>query len=268
LIFTNLRFRAKLDRPVPSAPPDVRLPYVVVNDLSVPLTDAAALHANFPPIFANAPVDDPAARKRYWVTDGGAVENRGLVSLLLALRDALEGPNDCEPGVDTTCPGWPEIHIVLAEASGGSTKFVQDRGVITALNGRVKYANQVIEDLMREVQTLSGHRVHLHYLVMPRALSIDGGVDTHWMRQERIVLGQPSVADPDQRTELEVEAANVFDVMYNLYRAPERSDRWYEPFDNAREIDPSSVDAVRKRVIEDKDYPASWDGLVQALGAR
>ena len=265
LIFTNLRFRSQLDRPVPSAPPDIRLPFVVVNDLNVTLTDAAALHANFPPVFPNAPVDDPVARKRYWVTDGGTIENRGIVSVLLALRDALENPNDCEGSADIACPEWPQIHVVLAEASGGTTKFSQDRGVNTALAGRVKYANQVIWELMQEVQRLSGDRVQLHYFVMPRALNIDGGLDTHWMRQERIVLGQPSIPDPDHRSELEVEAANVFDVVYNLYRGPGRSDRWYEPFDNAGDIDPSAVEAVRERVLEDADYLKTWQRLVDTV---
>ncbi len=268
LIFTNLRLPAELGRGVPSAPSEIKLPYVMVHDPNVRLTDAAALHANFPPVFPNAPVDDPVTRRRYWVTDGGAVENRGLVSLLLALRDALETPGHPEGGDEETRQKWPEIHVVLGEATGGMTKFVQDRSVITALAGRVTYANQAIQSLMSEIQRLSGNRVQLHYLVMPRALNVDGGIDTHWMRQEEIVLGQPSVRDPDKREDLPVEAANVFDVVYNLYRAPNRRDRWYEPFDDAGEIEPSLVDAVWERVHEDPGYLSDWESLIDDLKPR
>ena len=265
LIFTNLRFQGELGRRVPSSPPEIRLPYVVVADPKVKLTDAAALHANFPPVFPNAPVDDRDARKRYWVTDGGTVENRGLVSVLLALRDALECPSGCEGDDKETCPKWPEIHVVLAEASGGKTKFSQDRGFITALAGRVTYANQVIEGLMDDIQTLSKDRVQLHYLVMPRALNVDGGIGTHWMRQEEIVLSQPSVPDPDKREELRVKAADVFDVVYNLYRGPGRADTWYEPFQDAASIDEATVEKVWKRVKEDTDYGLEWKRLITAL---
>ena len=105
LIFTNLAQRSAfpasgseagdLPQGAPSIP-DVRLPYVVVQDSSVLLSAAAALSANFPPVFTNARVDVPAAvpdshcpTRAYYVTDGGAVENLGLLSALYALRQAL-----------------------------------------------------------------------------------------------------------------------------------------------------------------------------------
>lgn len=264
-LITNLRFHRKLDRRVPAAPEGIRLPYVVVTDPKVKLTDAAALHANFPPVFPNAPVDDLDARTRYWVTDGGTVENRGLVSVLLALRDALEAPRSCGGDGEATCPEWPEIHVILAEATGGKTKFVQDRGFITALAGRVTYANQAIESLMDEIQKLSENRVRLHYLVMPRALNVDGGIDTHWVRQEEIVLGQPAMSDPDKRKGLTVEAANVFEVVYNLYRGPGSTDKWYEPFPDAGSIDETTVKSVWERVNQDPRYPGDWQRLVAAL---
>jgi hypothetical protein len=95
--------------------PDVRLPYRIVRSDNVPLATAAALNANFPPVFPNARVrildaqtgDCPA--RSYYVTDGGAVENLGLLSALYALQSAIAKIPDGR----TLRP----IHIVLAEAS-------------------------------------------------------------------------------------------------------------------------------------------------------
>ena len=69
------------------------LRYVVVNDPNVPVTTGAALSANFPPVFSNALValkDKNGAINRHWVTDGGAAENRGVISLLYVLKRTLE----------------------------------------------------------------------------------------------------------------------------------------------------------------------------------
>ena len=266
LVFTNLRFRSPLDRPISSEHPEIRFPYVIVNDPAVKLADAAALQANFPPVFPNAPVDDAMGRKRYWVTDGGAVENRGLVSLLLALRDSLEELKSCQDGDDgTPCPRIPDaIHILVAEASAGSTRFTQDRGAITTIAAREKLANLAIEGLMREVQRLSKNRVHLHYLAMPASLRVDGGFGTHWMQEEQVVLSEPPVRDPQHRRELTVDARNAYSVLYNLFRDPSASDTWYGPFDP---ISSNEVDAVWKRVRADEDYPKIWNQFIRSLNA-
>ena len=265
LIFTNLSFRGRLDRPISPAHPEIRFPHVIVNDPAVKLTDAAALQANFPPVFPNAAVDDVMDRKRYWVTDGGAVENRGLVSLLLALRDSLEEMNDCRDSEDNgrRCPKLPQaIHIVVAEASAGSSRFTQDRGAITTIAAREKLANLAIEGLMREVKRLSKNRVHLHYLAMPASFRIDGGLGTHWMQQKQVVLGEPSVRDPRHRRELTVDSANAYSVLYNLFRGSAASDPWYEPSDSNGS---DEVDGVWKRVNADNEYPELWNKFVGSL---
>lgn len=267
LIFTNLRLPSDFSAPFGSASPELTMPFVIVNDSNVKLSEAAALHANFPPVFANAPVDNPSARKRYWVTDGGAVENRGLISLLVALRGALKEPLACaEPDrARDACPSWPELHVVVAEASASSTRFAQDRGFNTALDARVKIANQLINALVGEVQRLSSNRLTLHYLSMPEALCVDGGLGTHWMRPKRIVLGQPEILDPEKRDELPVAAANVFEVLYNLYRWPKDSENWHAPFEESGDAEPKAIKEVWQHVRKDRKYPGRWDALVQAL---
>ena len=267
LVFTNLSFRRPLDRPISPEHPDVRFPYVIVNDPAVKLTDAAALQANFPPVFPNAAVDDATDRKRYWVTDGGAVENRGLVSLLLALRDSLEEMKDCldSRANGRHCPEIPDaIHIVVAEASGGSSRFTQDRGAMTAITAREKLANLAIEGLMREVQRLSQDRVHLHYLGMPASLRTDGGFDTHWMQQKQVVLSEPSVRDSRHRCALTVDSESAYRVLYNLFRYPSTSDAWYGQCPPGSSAE---VAEVWKRVREDKEYPEIWDTFVRSLNS-
>jgi hypothetical protein len=213
-------------------------------------------------------VDNPAARTRYWVTDGGAVENRAVISLLLALRDALGEPLACSDSerAQGACPQWPEMHVVVAEASASSTRFAQDRGFNTALDARVKLANQFINALVRDVRQLSGDRLTLHYLTMPEALLVDGGLGTHWMRPETVVLSQPEISDPKRRKKLRVDAANVFEVVYNLYRGPNHAgNNWHAPFEDAAAVEPKDVKAVWERVGKDENYPSRWNALVQAL---
>ena len=75
LVLTNLAFSKPLDFLLPNvAGSDSQ--YVIVDDPKVRLTTAAALNANFPPVFSNAGVDLPEGH-RYWVTDGGALDNSG-----------------------------------------------------------------------------------------------------------------------------------------------------------------------------------------------
>ena len=90
LIFTNLPQSAfpKTTGETGGAP---GLP-VVLNDRTIPLEDAAALNANFPPVFSNAAID-VGRNTRYWVTDGGAVDNRGVEMMFYALREAIRHRN-------------------------------------------------------------------------------------------------------------------------------------------------------------------------------
>ena len=94
LIFTNLDNLSGFPEPAAQAP-DMWLPYRIVNDGSVKLAAASALTANFPPVFSNARVrlvtrkNTSCNSQSYFVTDGGATENLGLVSALFALRGTL-----------------------------------------------------------------------------------------------------------------------------------------------------------------------------------
>lgn len=189
LVFCNMDCRPAFQRNQLDDPTLGDLPYVVIDDPALPLTVAAALNANFPPVFPNAAVDvDDAEKKtfqRYWVTDGGAEENRGLVSLLLVLRQALQ----VKEGAPATV--LPDIHILVAEASAGSVDYSHDRGIGAASSASSALAQGLAQELAADVRRLykalpdagdrkSPARIGIHFLPMPSTLRI-GGMGTHWM---------------------------------------------------------------------------------------
>ena len=200
LIFTNLTIGDAFPKPPEldeessdMVPLDIKFDYTVIQDKAVPLSVAAALNANFPPVFSNAAVDvihedAGTVGDRYWVTDGGAVENRGVLSLLFALRDAIqrEGP--------TSGRRAPEVLIVVVEASGDSSSYSQDRGIGSAFGAASKIGSQLMRELLVEVREdliSLGGQLDLHYLEMPDPLRVNGGLGTHWMFPTEVRLGDP-----------------------------------------------------------------------------
>jgi predicted acylesterase/phospholipase RssA len=128
LIFTNLRDKECFPRL--DVPGSFRMKYVVVQSSNVSLASAAALSANFPPVFSNAAVDKDQTN-RFWVTDGGAADNRGIDALLFALRGALREQKTC-----TNSHRVPMIHIIVADASAATIDYQQDRGMARNLAPR------------------------------------------------------------------------------------------------------------------------------------
>ena len=134
--------------------PDAHLKYIVVNDKSVSLSDAAASTANFPAVFSNAGVEIKKGRPRdgvypgtYWVTDGGAADNRGVISLLYALRIAIREMVYSKINI-------PDIHIILAEASGGNIDYSPGRGVAVVLGSSAPFASQLMVELVEDIEAL------------------------------------------------------------------------------------------------------------------
>ena len=208
LIFTNLAQRSAfpasgsevgdLPQGAPSIP-DVRLPYVVVQDSSVLLSAAAALSANFPPVFTNARVDVPAAvpdsrcpTRAYYVTDGGAVENLGLLSALYALRQALDSLRNA-PATDI-----PQIHLVLLEASAATYDYTPDRGINAASGGsKERLTGGLTVELLTAIAAIADAAgrpladIQVHDLAMPLAFRSRGGFGTNWIFPESIAIANP-----------------------------------------------------------------------------
>lgn len=184
LILTNLAIqdafqRANLPLDLPKSLP------IVIDDKEARLEDASALNANFPPVFSNAAVDVDN-QVRYWVTDGGAADNRGMEMLTYALKHALRGTNSQLP-----CQNLPPIRIVVLDASAFEESFRQDRGIGTALGAGAQFANHLVAELMNSLwdcyaEAKQQNALQFHYVPMPRILREAGSFGTHWTLQDWI----------------------------------------------------------------------------------
>ena len=213
LLLTNLAVDV-FPTDAPKAAPDEHLFQAVLDAKEIPLTRAAAMSANFPPVFSNAAIDVYTSERpkgvRYWVTDGGATDNRGLISLLYALRSAVVAHVDDS---DIAEVQWPPIHIVVAEASGGGLTYSQDRGIGAGLGSKEKLASELINELFcsllpAQPMGIEGGPscgtdklpIKLHYLSMPTVYR-SGGLDTHWMMPSKVTFEKPFSVTNDNQTE-------------------------------------------------------------------
>ena len=220
LVFTNIaQVSAFPKREAPIA--DVRLPYVIVRDPGVRLAAAAALNANFPPVFPNARVEvknqDPNTEcpdRSYFVTDGGAEENLGLVSALFAVQSALASIAERCPAAarDPWCRRrLRPIHFVIAEASATGYDYEHDRGMSAGLEGAKDrmtggLTNMLIKDTQDLYETASSRvagakaaqarSLRFHFLAMPLVFRSRGGVGTHWTHAESFTFSDPRVRAP------------------------------------------------------------------------
>jgi hypothetical protein len=198
LIFTNLQDIDTFPRQEPgSTLPDVRLPYRIVRDPKIWIARAAALNANFPPVFPAArvhvPGDGPGecTYRSFFVTDGGAEENLGLISALYALEAALAK-------LKAKGARARPIHVVIAEASAIDFDYSQDRGVSAFLGGSSEQlAGGLTLELRNRVDTalknVNGDQaaVEYHFLGLPLAFRARGGVGTHWLYAKSYWLSDP-----------------------------------------------------------------------------
>jgi hypothetical protein len=224
LILTNLTNVHGFPQPTELAP-DMWLPYTVVNDGSVELAAASSLTANFPPVFPNARVRivDSSLRKRpecavedqakrplscdcdrlsYFVTDGGATENLGLVSALFALSGTLDKLDEVAPGGGAAAAQakssvhLTDVHILALEASAVDYDYSgTDRGIGAATGGSKERINagltQVLLDRVKKQLEDHGAKLHVHYLPLPVAFRSRGGFGTHWMFAREIQISNP-----------------------------------------------------------------------------
>jgi hypothetical protein len=178
LLLTNLIFPPDMTRKALEPGVTEDLP-VVLRRPDLCLTTAAALSANFPPVFSNAAIDVDN-KKRYWVTDGGAEDNRGMEMLLFALRSSLADQNS-----DTL----PNLFIIVADASGFSDRYTQDRGLGSLSGAGTHFASQLDAELVESIRQKygsHGDRFHFSYVRMPDLIRQSDSFGTNWMLQTRI----------------------------------------------------------------------------------
>jgi Patatin-like phospholipase len=203
LLLTNLALFGLTANPVEPQDQQNPLPKlpVIIYSNGLRLEDAAALNANFPPVFSNAAidVDDEVNGKkretRYWVTDGGAVDNRGMEMMLFALRQALK---DKKPDVIL-----PRLFIVVADASALSDKYTQSRGVSSLAGAGTHFASHLDAELLEDIRRLYGDkadRLQFAYVTMPDHLRDSGSFGTNWMLQSWIRVRNESDSNSEDVT--------------------------------------------------------------------
>jgi hypothetical protein len=230
---------------------DTRLPVYIVNGEDVSLAAAAAANANFPPVFSNAAVDRDA-KTRFWITDGGAVDNRGTETLLLAVRYALTHGADL-------CARLPPLHVVEIEASAFSDGYRQDRGIGSMMSAGTAFASQLDAELIADIRDLYDRRsaqgaqsVRFHFLPMPALLRRSGSFGTHWMLQSSITVCE----DPACSESMVLKGDEVVDVLRALGRERLPSD------------DTSSADEAQRFIeSEDRELGPNWNRLTACLRA-
>lgn len=271
--FTNLRNLAAFPAATDALPcaPEERLPYLLVGGEGTELTAATALAANFPPVFPNAAIDvaGPVLRPgqggpiihRHWVTDGGAAENRGVISLLYALRGML---NDCAGSPMCAGPA-PDLHVVVADASALSFDYRPDRGVGAMLGASGKFSGQLMIDLAasttKAYRALGQGTLTVSYLPMPVLLRSRGGLGTHWMMPAQVTLRDDAalsqgeakvIATPDRWQTMALLAC-----LHDLPSAPAAHDACAA----ARAGD------LGRRLRADP-HALAWQGLAQSLAVK
>jgi hypothetical protein len=81
---------------------------------------------------------------------------------------------------------------VLAEASGASYDYSQDRGISVAFSGsRERLAGALTNELLERLHGRAN--VQTHFLGLPLAFRTRGGFGTHWMYAKEFQLSDPRV---------------------------------------------------------------------------
>ena len=180
--------------------PDLR--YTIFGQGKIEIPRAVSASANFPPIFSNVAIDDTGSGRRYWVTDGGSVDNRGLMTLLLATTQLVRNWTKADGDL-------PPLRILVVDVSGYSAGFSQDRGIGSATGSKGKGFSKLMRALfeglrrtyldklvaLRDAKTIKertrlreevDERVTIHDVTMPKAFRASFG--THWTLPAKVTL--------------------------------------------------------------------------------
>ncbi|MDK1376489.1 hypothetical protein QN222_18570 [Sinorhizobium sp. 6-70] len=187
VVLTNLR------KPEASPSAGEGMEIVTLNDASLSIARAAALSANFPPVFPDAAIDvQPApgsAARRYWVTDGGAVENRGAITLYFSVRETMRR----SPAAARLAP----LHVVVADVSASDDHYVESFGFNSVLGAGGQLGLALEGELLADLKDIYCGRnstITVHEIAMPAVLR-NGGIGTHWLLPGSLTFTDPKTGD-------------------------------------------------------------------------
>jgi len=190
----------------------------------------------------------------YYVTDGGATENLGLVSALFALRGTLSQLAEDAKLTD--------LHVLALEASAIDYDYRDDRGVGAATGGSKERINAGLTQLLlKEVGALAarhGAALRVHYLPLPVAFRSRGGFGTHWMFARTVRVTNPLLAVAPNWKETLLGGGELDHV--DLERA-EVLTTWRALFDPRQPICKTAEDFIK----DPKMAPPGWSPGVQVV---
>ena len=216
---------------------DLAFKYRAFNFPDMPLSTAAAMTANFPPVFSDARLCTSSScdtnvtgqSTDYFLTDGGATHNQGLISLLLAAQQAVAELPSCTDG---ELHNLPRLHIVVAEASFANFDYSKGgRGLGAALSAVYGLGNGVIAQQLQDLQSdydekfktcnkltaLEKPSVEVHMLSLPRLFRSRGGMGTHWMMPTDIKVGAPEYIDAKLAPRITLTRKQLKDYFVDIY---------------------------------------------------
>jgi len=250
-----------------------KMAYVALNHGEASLVRAAALSANFPPVFPYAAVDsygligensDTAGNPlgmRYWVTDGGGVDNRGVLSALLALRKEVDSESGKACSTDERIP---PLHIIVADASAVDFSFGQDRGIGSTFGASSQLASGLSGQLVQEIgeyYECRGSKVHYHQLTMPTVLRSDG-IGTHWMLPSSVAFQRPvTVRRSEMRYGIDLSGETVRLVIEQLHHD-------LAGVGLSGSSDAEDLKLLKRWIKKDsyRNHPKRWKALLSCLG--
>ncbi|RDJ00819.1 hypothetical protein B5K05_33680 [Rhizobium phaseoli] len=250
LVLTNLAALA-------SAPDDgsLRMQLITLNNADISIARAAALSANFPPVFPDAAIDIEApgeAEKRYWVTDGGAVENRGAMTLYYAVRDALQS-SFAKP------ESLPPLHVIIADVSASAGRYSESFGFGSVLGAGGQLGLGLEQELRLAIEQLycdHNSQLSIHDITMPPVFR-DGGIGTHWLLPNSLSFSNPDPKDPIKTRIL--SARDVKTLVLALHN--DDISPTYENKEAAETVAGWARDGAASK------HDANWKALLAALAA-
>lgn len=225
---------------------------ITLDQSDISIARAAALSANFPPVFPDAAIDvktPDAAGRRYWVTDGGAVENRGAMTLYYAARDVLT--NDAA-GLGPL----PPLHVVIADASASAGRYSESFGFGSVLGagGQLGLGIETeIRDDMEKLYCDHKSQMTVHEIAMPPIFN-DGGIGTHWL-----LPGSLSFVNPQDPSDTAILSSKDVETLVISLHSDLPKTRTYDDEDAAKKV----LGWIRNDSTAKHD--ANWQALLSDL---
>jgi hypothetical protein len=189
-------------------------PFKTVNTCNCSIYKAASWSANFPLVFTNNAFTVDSSK--YWVTDGGVLDNRGIVSILIMLNESL---NRIKRGLtDRSRIDLPAIRIVLADVSSVQIKYDNYRGFDAVMSVSEKLNNRLTKDMLVESNRLYSEitgkdsGVQIVNLPMPNSMRIEGTFGTHWMLPREVTL-----KDSNRNIAIKINGSTLCEILDAMF---------------------------------------------------